>query len=261
VLHVYHSDGHILYIGTSAGEWIDILGRGRLEHVFVVGATGSGKTTTMMPGFIQDAQQGRGGVFFDICGRYSRLLLDYVLRGREVVYLNAADFEYSFAWKELHNVPSEYRHVVMDSIVSALRQQWRDGWGDRMEYIITNSLLTLLPYGTATLLDLNRVISDEKWCLHLVQTKMTNTKVRGFWLNEFPRGNRSVDVRHRHEWLIPVQNKIERLAVVDPLANILGQVKNKINLRHIMDKQKLLIVNLDKGKIGERNANLLGSLL
>jgi hypothetical protein len=90
---------------------------------------------------------------------------------------------------------------------------------------------------------------------------VTNAKVREFWLTEFPWGNRSVDVRHRREWLMPVQNKIGRLAVVDPLANILGQVKNKIKLRQIMDEQRLLIVNLDKGKIGERNANLLGSLL
>jgi len=258
---VYQSDDHILYIGTSAGEWVGISGRDRLEHVFVVGATGSGKTTTMLPAFIQDAQQGRAGVFFDVFGRHSELLLDYIPRGREVIYLNAADFEYPFAWNELHNVPSEYRHVVMDSIVSALRQQWRDGWGDRMEYIITNSLLTLLPHGTATLLDLNRVISDEKWCMHLVQTKVKNDKVRDFWLTEFPWGNRSVDVRYRREWLMPVQNKIGRLAVVDPLANLLGQVKNKINLRQIMDEQKLLIVNLDKGKFGERNADLLGSLL
>ncbi|MDH3600352.1 MAG: type IV secretion system DNA-binding domain-containing protein [Candidatus Tectomicrobia bacterium] len=86
----------------SAGEWVGIPGRDRLEHVFIVGVTGSGKTTTMLPGFIQDAQQGRAGVFFDIFGRYSRLLLDYVPRGREVVYLNAADFEYPFAWNELH---------------------------------------------------------------------------------------------------------------------------------------------------------------
>jgi hypothetical protein len=101
-----------------------------------------------------------------------------------------------------------------------------------MEYIITNSLLTLLPHGTSTLLDLNRVIRDEKWCLHLVQTKVKNTKVRDFWLTEFPWGNRSVDVRHRRKWLMPVQNNIGRLAVVDPLANLLGQVKNRVNLRH-----------------------------
>lgn len=147
-MRVYHSDDHLLYIGTNAGEWVGIPAQDRLEHVFTIGATGSGKTTTMLPAFIQDAQQGRAGVFFDIFGRHSRFLLDHIPRRREVVYLNATDFEYPFAWNELHNMPSEYRHVVIDSIVSALRQQWRDGWGDRMEYIITNSLLTLLPHRT-----------------------------------------------------------------------------------------------------------------
>jgi hypothetical protein len=94
---VYHSDDHILYIGMSAGERVGISGRDRLEHVFVVGSTGSGKTTTILPAFIQDAQQGRAGVFFDIFGRHSQLPLDHIPHGREGVYLNAADFEYPFA--------------------------------------------------------------------------------------------------------------------------------------------------------------------
>ena len=260
MLRVPQIDDDIIYIGKSDGEWVGIAGSDRLEHVFVVGATGSGKTSTLLPSFIQDAQQGRAAAFFDIHGRNSPLIIEYISRGREVVYLDATDFEFPFAFNLLHDVPSEIWHLVVDSIMSALRHQWRDSWGERMDYITTNSLMTLLPHRTATLLDLNRVTSDEKWCMQLLN-QVKNDHVLDFWLQEFPWGNRAQDVRTRRDWVMPIHDKIGKFAIADPVANIIGQVKNKVDLREIMDEQKLLIVNLDKGKIGERNANLLGSLL
>lgn len=256
-----HTDDHTLYIGTAGGEYVGIPGRDRLEHVFSVGSTGSGKTSTLIPGFIQDAQAGRGAAYFDIHGRTAPLLLDYISRSRQVAYLDASDFNFPFAYNRLHNIAPEHWHLVIDSLMSSFKHVWGDSWGERMDYILCNCLRTLLPLRTATLFDIKRLMTDREWCWKIVGTKIKNKDVQDFWFKEFPWGDDAVSERQRRDWIMPVIDKIGQLAIADPMVNIIGQVRNTIDLRKIIDEQQLLIINLDKTKLGEKNAKLLGSLL
>ena len=228
------------------------------QHIYVIGKTGSGKTTMLRNMIIQHIALGHGVGLIDPHGDLAEELLNHIPRWRtdHLVYFNPSDLEFPVAFNLLANVPKDERHLVASGIVGAFKSIWPDSWGPRMEYILYNAIAALLDCQNTSLLGVNRMLTDEKyraWVIRQIQDPF----IKEFWEHEFA----IYDERFRREAIAPIQNKLGQFMLNPVIRNILGQVKCKLSFPFIMDNQRLFIANLSKGKIGHDKANLLGSLL
>ncbi|MEK7610599.1 MAG: type IV secretory system conjugative DNA transfer family protein [Patescibacteria group bacterium] len=230
----------------------------RARHVYVIGKTGMGKSTTLENMAIQDIQNGHGLAFIDPHGSTAEKLLDYVPpeRVKDVIYFAPFDLDHPISFNVMEDVGKDQRHLVVSGLMSAFKKIWVDAWSARMEYILTNILLALLEYPGSTLLGVNRMLADRDYRKKVVDN-ITDPGVRAFWVDEFAKYTE----RFAAEATPAIQNKVGQFTSNPLIRNIIGQAKSSLNFRQIMDGQKILIVNLSKGRMGESNANLLGSML
>jgi len=230
----------------------------RRRHTYLVGKTGMGKTEMMVNMAIQDILAGRGVGFIDPHGEAAERLLDFIPSNRinDVVYFNPADFDYPIAFNVMEKVDLEHRHLVASGLMGVFKKIWPDVWSARMEYILNNCILALLEYPGSTLLGINRMLADPDYRKKVID-RVTDSMVKAFWVQEFARYTQRYEV----EATAAIQNKVGQFISAPLVRNIIGQVQSTINMREVMDKSKILIANISKGKIGEDNSRLLGALL
>jgi len=230
----------------------------RRYHTYVIGKTGSGKTTLLRNLILQDIEAGHGVGVIDPHGDLAFDLLDHIPRRRtgDVVYLDPGDTAFPVGLNLLHHVPPGQRHLAASGIVSAFKGIWSDSWGPRTEYILTAAVSALLDAEGTTLLGIQRMFTDPGYLRWIVK-QIKDPIVRQFWTEEFLQW----DERFMREAIAPIQNKVGRLLMSSPIRNIVGQVRSKIDAGFMMNKQRILIANLAKGRIGAETANLIGALL
>lgn len=235
-----------------------IKAKDRTRHVYVIGKTGMGKSTLLENMAIQDLKNGEGMAFMDPHGKTAELLLDYVPpeRLKDVVYFAPFDTDYPISFNVLEDVGFDKRHLVVSGLMSTFKKIWVDAWSARMEYILTNTLLALIEYPDATLLGVNRMLADKEYRKRVVDN-VKDPSVKSFWVDEFAK----YTDKFAAEATPAIQNKIGQFTSNPLIRNIVGQPKSSIDIRKMMDEKKVLIINLSKGKVGEANANLLGSML
>jgi CxxC-x17-CxxC domain-containing protein len=229
----------------------------RRRHVYAVGKTGMGKTEMIINMAIQDIMAGHGVGFIDPHGEAAEKLLDFVPSSRvnDVVYFNPADTDFPIAFNVMEKVDTSHRHLVAAGLMGVFKKIWPDVWSARMEYILNNSILALLEYPGSTLLGINRMLSDVDYRKKIVD-RVTDPVVKAFWVQEFSRYTQ----RYETEATAAIQNKIGQFISNPLIRNIIGQVKTLIDMKKVMDEQKILIANISKGRIGEDNSRLLGAL-
>jgi CxxC-x17-CxxC domain-containing protein len=229
----------------------------RSRHVYVVGKTGTGKTTLLENMAIQDIQRGHGLAVVDPHGEFAEKMLDFIPSNRinDVIYFNPADLDYPIAFNAIEKVVPEYRHLIASGLMGVFKKIWPDVWSARMEYILHNSVLALLEYPGTTLLGINRMLADKDYRKKVVD-RLADPAVKSFWVNEFAK----YPERFREEAVAPIQNKVGQFISSPLIRNIIGQTKSSLDFQNIMNNQKILIVNLSKGKIGEDASKLLGAL-
>lgn len=230
----------------------------RRRHMYVIGKTGTGKTTLLENMVMSDVLAGHGVCFIDPHGDTAEKLLDYIPSWRinDIVYFNPADLEYPVGFNILETTREEQKHLVASGLMGVFKKIWPDVWSPRMEYILLNCVLALLDYPGATLLGINRLLVDKEYRQRVI-VKIRNPIVKTFWVAEFT----SWSEKYATEAIAPVQNKVGQFLSASIIRNIVAQVKSSINPRQIMDEGKILIVNLSKGKIGEDNMRLLGGMM
>lgn len=230
----------------------------RTRHTYVIGKTGMGKSTMLENMAIQDIQNGNGLAFVDPHGKSAELLLDYVPEHRikDVLYFAPFDMEYPVAFNIMEDVGEDKRHLVVNGLMSTFEKIWVDAWSARMAYILSNTLLALLEYPDSTLLGINRMLSDKDY-RKMVVNNVKDPSVRSFWLDEFAK----YTDRYAQEATPAIQNKVGQFTSNPLIRNIVGQQISTFDLRRMMDEKKIIIVNLSKGRVGEGNANLLGSMI
>ena len=228
------------------------------QHIYIIGKTGSGKTTLLRNLIIQHIALGHGVGVIDPHGDLAEELLNHIppKRADDLVYFNPGDLEFPIGLNVLANVPPDNRHLVASGIVGAFKGIWRDSWGPRLEYILYNAVSALLDCRNATLLGVNRLLTDERYRAKVVR-QIKDPFIRAFWAEEYE----GYDERFKREAIAPIQNKIGQFLLNPVVRNILGQVKTKVSIPFIMDNQRLFIANLSKGSLGHEKANLLGSLI
>lgn len=232
--------------------------RDRQRHVYVVGQTGMGKSTLLLNMLIQDIQRGKGVALIDPHGDLAEQLLDHIPQRRmtDVIYINPADTEYPVGINLLDGDKSTGRHLIASHLVDIFKKIWSDSWGPRLEYILRNTILALLECDGHTLLSVPRLLIDPEFRAVLL-SRVQDPVVRTFWQVEYELYPKVF----RTETISPIQNKVGQFLSVPVMRNILGQGKNKVDFRSVMDSGRILILNLAKGRLGEDNTGLLGSLI
>lgn len=230
----------------------------RARHMYIIGKTGMGKSTLLENLAIQDIQNGEGICFIDPHGGTAETLLSYVPehRMKDVIYFAPFDIQYPVAMNVLEDIGADKRGLVASGLMGAFKKVWVDAWSARMEYLLNNALLALLEFPGSTLLGVNRIFADKNYRT-MVVNNVTDPSVRAFWVDEFAK----YSDKFATEATAAIQNKVGQFAANPLIRNMIGQPKSTFDIRQVMDERKILIVNLSKGRMGEGNANLVGSML
>ncbi len=230
----------------------------RRRHLYAIGKTGMGKTNMLENLAIQDILNGHGMCFIDPHGDTAEKLISMIPSQRinDVIYFNPADQNFPISFNVMEEVAPEFRPLVASGLIGVFRKLWADSWGPRLEYILRNAILALLEYPGSTLLGVMRILVDKKYRSRVIN-HVKDPVVRSFWLDEFPKWNDRV----LQEVISPIQNKVGQFITSPVIRNIVGQSKSAFDVRDIMDQQKILILNLSKGRIGEDNSALIGAML
>lgn len=230
----------------------------RRRHIYVIGKTGMGKTTLLENMVFSDLVNGRGVAVVDPHGDFAEKILDYIppKRINDVIYFNPADMEYPIAFNVMENVSAQHRHLIASGLIGVFKKIWADSWGPRLEYVLRNAVLALLEYPGSTLLGVPRILVDKNYRKKVV-AKVTDPVVKAFWVDEFSKYSNQFLV----DAISPIQNKVGQFLSSSLVRNIVSQTKTAFDLREIMDNQKILIINLAKGRIGEDYSALLGAMM
>jgi Type IV secretion-system coupling protein DNA-binding domain len=230
----------------------------RRKHMYIVGKTGTGKTTLLTNMILQDIYNGLGVCFIDPHGDSSEYILDRIPphRHADVVYFNPADVEYPIGLNILESQRGEQGFLINSTLMAVFNKIWQGTWSSRMEYILSNTLLTLLENKGNTLLGVGKVLTNEKYRRKII-SRLRDPMLKNFWNSEFSK----FPENYKQEAVAPINNKIGQFFANELTRNILGQSKSTIDFRDIMDNNKILIANLSKGRLGEESSDLLGSLL
>lgn len=230
----------------------------RRRHMYLIGKTGTGKTTMMENMVVEDIKAGRGVGLIDPHGQFAEKILNYIPADRidDVVYFNPADLDFPVGFNPLEISGGSQRHLIASGIMGVFKKIWVDAWSARMEYILNNALLALLEFPGSTLLEVMKMFSDEKFRTKIIE-KLEDPMVKNFWVNEFGK----YSDRYASEAVAAIQNKVGQFIATPIIRNIIGQPKSSFNMRDVMDSGKIFIANLSHGRIGEDNSALLGAML
>lgn len=227
----------------------------RLHHIYILGRTGTGKSTLLETKIVHDLHQGNGLCLIDVHGDLVQKVITQIpaSRKQDVVYLDAADPNLVLGYNVLRNVSYEKRPLVTSNILEVFRHLWgNQSWGVKLSHILRNCLLLLLDQPSATFSDILKVLQDTSFrnaCLkHVI-----NPDIKTFWGKEFQSYTKND--------LIPIYNKLGGILSYPSVKRILVTNTKQISLRSIMDKRKILLVNLSKGALGTDASYILASLL
>ena len=230
----------------------------RRQHMYVIGKTGVGKTAFLKNMALQDINNGQGLAIIDPHGEFVEEVLDNIPphRVNDVVYFNPADMEYPVSFNIMDVADPKYKHLIASGLIGIFTKIWANVWSARMEYILANCILALLDTPGTTLLGIPRMLVDRDYRQKIINN-LKDPVVKSFWINEYEEW----ESRYRNEAIAPVQNKVGQFLNVSFVRNIVGQAKNTIDIDEIMNNQKILLVNVSKGRIGEDNAAILGAMI
>ncbi len=230
----------------------------RRKHIYMIGKTGTGKSTLIANMAINDIRHREGVAVIDPHGDLCEILLDYIpsYRLNDICYLDPSDAKYPFRLNLLEVKNIAHAELIASGIVSIFHKLYHYSWGPRLEYILRNTIMTLVNRPGSTLVDVPRILSDERFRQKVID-KIQDDVLKNFWLNEFNK----MSERLRSEAISPVLNKVGQFVTSPLIRNIIGHPHSTIDLEEFMNEGKIIIVNFSQGKLGEDNATLLGSML
>lgn len=230
----------------------------RRQHMYVIGKTGAGKTAFLKNMALQDISNGQGLAVIDPHGEFVEEILDNIPphRVNDVVYFNPADMDFPVSFNIMDVQDPKYKHLIASGLIGIFTKIWANVWSARMEYILANCILALLDTPGTTLLGIPRMLVDRDYRQKIINN-LKDPVVKSFWVNEYEEW----EARYRNEAIAPVQNKVGQFLNVSFVRNIVGQAKNTIDIEDIMNNQKILLVNVSKGRIGEDNSAILGAMI
>jgi hypothetical protein len=227
----------------------------RSRHMYVVGKTGTGKSTLLENMMVQDAKNGEGFACIDTHGASIEKLLDCIPQERidDVVYVAPHLQGHALAFNVLEDVPKAKQHIVVATLMPVFKSIWADVWNSKFEYVLSNVLLVLLGKPNAHLLEVYQLFTDRAYRQEaLLHTE--NEIVKHFFTVEFE------EVEEYKKIVRLIVEKVHHMSLDPIMCAMLGQAKSSMNMREVIDSKRILLVHIPKGLVGEANMKVLGSL-
>lgn len=248
--------GQVLY--RNRCDRFGMFANDRLRHVLILGQTGTGKSTLLSTMAKSDIDNGAGVMLIDPHGDLAEKLFQSIPKRRknDVLYIDPSSLFHSVPINPLAENISGDKSLITSAIISAFQKTWPDFWGPRSEQLLRMTLLAILEFPGMSLMDANRFINDSHWRNRL-SPKIKDEVVRKYWIEEFPQ----LPERLTAETISPLQNKLGALVGNPILRRVLGQAKTRLNLADALSRNRIILVNLSRGKLGYDACTLLGSML
>ena len=230
----------------------------RTRHHYIIGKSGTGKSAFISWMSRQDIKNGDGVCMIDPHGDLIEDALAHTPkeRAKDIILFNPADGDRPMGLNLLEaNTPEEKDRASLDAMEIFIKLFGNEIFGPRIQHYFRNGCLTLMDDEEegATIIDVPRIFVDEDFQRYKV-SKCKNVVVRSFWEHEMAKTGQ----REKEEMIPYFSSKFGPFITNTTMRNIIGQPKSAFDIRQIMDDQKVLLVNLSKGKIGDTNAQLLG---
>lgn len=235
----------------------------RRRHSYILGQTGTGKSWLMVRMILQDIYNGDGVCFIDPHGEAANMILERIPpeMADKVIYFNAGDFERPFGLNIMEYYNEQHKHQVVNSFLALLIRLFdpnNQGYaGPAFQQAVRNSMLTAMSKPDSTLIEVVRILQDEEWVMSHWLPLIKDPLVYKYWTDQVAK----TDKKTKAESLTYFISKFDKFTTNLAIRNIIGQSKSSFDFREVMDTQKILIVNLSKGLIGDENMSFLGLLL
>ena len=226
----------------------------RAFHLLILGKTGSGKSNLLRTLIYQDVIQNRGLCVFDLHADLIPDLQNYLpyRRLKDIVYLDIPNPKMPYRYNPLKRVSVEKRGLVASGILETFKKIFFSSWGNRIEHILRHLFLTLLDQPNSNFGDITKIIHDQDFRNECINN-VINKDVKSFWINEFPKYTKAD--------IVPILNKMGAFLSYPAVKRLLIENKEEISLREIMDNNKILLVNVNKGVLGSDVSSIIAGLL
>lgn len=256
-------DGLFLGTNTFRGDKrkVFIDREDRFRHFYIIGQTGTGKSSVIEIMARQDFHEKRGVCIVDPHGSLIENLMPYIPRERadDVIYFNPSDMERPMGLNLLEGkTPEERDLIALDAMNMMIKMFGEEIFGPRIQDYFRNGCLTLMEDEEegGAITDLVRLFTDDEWGRYKV-SKVKNPIVRSFWDNQMAK----TGAREKQEMIPYFAAKFGQFYTNTLMRNIVGQTKSSFDVADCMNNGKILLMNLSKGLVGDINSTLLGMIV
>jgi len=226
----------------------------RMMHLYIIGQTGTGKSSLLLNMARQDAAQGLGFCLIDPHGDLAETLAASI--GEDAILWNVADPNSPYGYNPLTRTSKPLRPLIASGLIETLKKQWADAWGVRMEHLLRYSILALLELPQTDVRDIMRMFLEKEFRKDVI-SNISDPQVLKFWKEELP----AMNYKNAADGLAPIANKLGAFLAHPVVRKAICEPEEPLRFRQIMDDGKFLIVNLAKGQLGADLSNVLGGLI
>lgn len=230
----------------------------RKRHLYVVGKSGSGKSKLLELLIKEDLEAGKGVGVLDPHGDLVDNIMQFIPKDRinDVIYFDPADLDFPVSFNPMENVAEKQKMQVTIGFIQIFKKLFGSNWTDRLEHVLRYTVLALLDSPNTTVLSILKMLTDKNYRQNIV-SRIQDNVVKNFWVSEFAGWSEKFDA----EAITPLLNKVGQFVATNMIRNIIGQPKSKFDIRNVMDNEKILLMKVSKGLLGEENSGLMGAMI
>ncbi|PIZ73388.1 hypothetical protein COY07_02070 [Candidatus Peregrinibacteria bacterium CG_4_10_14_0_2_um_filter_43_11] len=235
-----------------------ILRSDRRRHLYTVGKSGSGKSKLLEMLIKEDFDAGHGVAVLDPHGDLVDAVLRYVPEHRknDVIIFDPSDIDFPVAFNPMESVGEAYKMQLTIGFLDIFKKLFGDNWSDRLEHVLRYTTLALLDSPNTSILSILKMLTDKNYRQKII-SRIKDAVVKNFWVSEFAAWSEKFDA----EAITPLLNKVGQLVATNMIRNIIGQPASKFDIADVMNNQKILLMKVSKGLLGEENSQLLGAMI
>jgi hypothetical protein len=229
----------------------------RRRHMYVIGKSGVGKSKLLELLIRQDIEFNKGICLMDPHGDVIEDVLAAVPQRRidDVCIIDPSDAAFPASFNPLSNVDPAFKHQLTQGLIEVMEKQFGANWTPRLEHVFRFTTLALLDYPHATMRGMISMLTDRNYRQKVIEY-IEDDMVKRFWAIEFADWSEKFDT----DAIIPLVNKLGQFLSDPLLRNIFGQKENRIDLEKLMNEEKIILINLSKGRLGEENSSFFGAM-